>query len=169
MNIRLLIMDIDGTLTDGKIYMGAQGEAMKAFDVKDGYAIANLLPRYGIVPVIITGRRSRIAENRAAELNIRELHQGVQDKLPKLMELAASYHASSAELAYIGDDLNDLPCIEYCGLSACPADAVEAVKRRVDYVCRSEGGRGAVREFIEYLAEGRGGTGVKSPALRADA
>lgn len=151
MKIKLLVMDVDGTLTDGRIYIGAQGEVMKAFDVRDGYAIAQILPRLGIVPVIITGRSSAIVEQRAKELKITELHQGVADKLTKLKEAAAKYGVSAAETAYIGDDLNDLDCIRYCGITACPHDAVSDVSKQVDYVCAHDGGRGAVREFIDYL------------------
>lgn len=151
MDIKLLVMDVDGTLTDGKIYMGANGEVMKAFDVKDGYAIVNMLPEHRVVPVIITGRRSEIVENRASELGIKELHQGVQDKLPKLIEIAVQYNVNQSAIAYIGDDLTDLPCIEFCGMSACPRDAVDEVKQRVNYVCEHDGGHGAVREFVEYI------------------
>ncbi len=151
MKIKLIVMDVDGTLTDGKIYMGVNGEVMKAFDVKDGYAIVNMLPEYGIIPVIITGRHSAIVDNRASELRIKELHQGVQNKLPKLMEVAAKYNVNQADIAYIGDDLTDLPCIELCGMSACPRDAVDEVKQRVNYVCEHDGGHGAVREFVEYI------------------
>ncbi len=149
--IKLLVMDVDGTLTDGRIYVGAQGELMKAFDVRDGYAIAHILPEYGIVPVIITGRSSEIVSNRAKELGIAELHQGVSDKLKMLREIAAKYDVSAEKIAYIGDDLNDLPCIRYCGVTACPADAVSLVPEQVDYVCKHNGGRGAVREYIEWL------------------
>jgi len=151
LKIKLIVMDVDGTLTDGKIYMGVNGEVMKAFDVKDGYAIVNMLPEYGIIPVIITGRHSAIVDNRASELRIKELHQGVQNKLPKLMEVAAKYNVNQADIAYIGDDLTDLPCIELCGMSACPRDAVDEVKQRVNYVCEHDGGHGAVREFVEYI------------------
>ena len=151
MDIKLLVMDVDGTLTDGKIYMGANGEVMKAFDVKDGYAIVNMLPEHRVVPVIITGRRSEIVENRASELGIKELHQGVQDKLPKLIEIAAKYNVNQSAIAYIGDDLTDLTCIKLCGMSACPRDAVDEVKQRVNYVCEHDGGHGAVREFVEYI------------------
>lgn len=149
--IRLLVMDVDGTLTDGHIYMGPEGEVFKAFDVKDGYAIANLLPLMQIVPVIITGRTSAIVERRAAELGIAELYQGVVNKLEKLKEIAYNYHLSEAEIAYIGDDLNDIPCIGYAGFSGCPGDAAEEVKKAVDHVCVSKAGRGAVREFIEEI------------------
>ena len=149
--IKLLVMDVDGTLTDGHIYIGAQGELMKAFDVKDGYAIAHLLPAAGIVPVIITGRQSAIVEERARELSIPELHQGVGDKLACLKAVVEKYRAEPGEIAYIGDDLNDLACIRFCGLSGCPADAVAEVLAAVDHVCTRKGGNGAVREFITWL------------------
>ena len=149
--IKLLVMDVDGTLTDGKIYMGNNGEVMKAFDVKDGCGIKDILPTLGITPVIITGRVSQIVENRAKEIGITELHQGVRDKLAVLKEVAEKYAATPDEIAYIGDDINDLDCIEYCGFTACPADAVEKVRQMVSYVCENNGGRGAVRDFITKL------------------
>ncbi len=149
--IKLLAMDVDGTMTDGHIYMAPSGEAMKAFSAKDGYGIAHLLPENGIVPVIITGRTSKIVENRAGEIGITELHQGVADKLAELKAVAEKYGAAPSEIAFIGDDLNDLSCIVFAGVSGAPADAVDGVKREVDYVCKLDGGRGAVREFIEYL------------------
>ena len=156
MSIKMLVMDVDGTLTDGHIYVGAEGEMMKAFHVQDGYAIAHVLPVKGIVPVIITGRSSKIVERRAAELKISHLHQGISDKLTKLREVAAELGACAEEIAYIGDDLNDLDCIRYCGLTACPADAVPEVLKAVDYVCSRNGGRGAVREFIDkFMSEAK--------------
>ena len=151
MNIKMLIMDVDGTLTDGCIYMGADGEAMKAFHVQDGYGIAHILPQLGITPVIITGRSSKIVEKRAAELGIVHLYQGVADKLGSLKTLARQLGVTSEEIAYIGDDRNDLDCIHFCGYTACPADAVTEIREAVDYVCRRDGGRGAVREFIDLL------------------
>lgn len=151
MSIRLLVMDVDGTLTDGRIYIGAQGEVTKAFDVRDGYAIAQILPQLGIIPVIITGRSSAIVAQRAKELKITELYQGVSGKLTKLKEVAAKFGVTAHEVAYIGDDLNDLDCIRYCGCTACPGDAVPEVLEAVDYVCKHDGGRGAVREFIGFL------------------
>ena len=156
MSIKMLVMDVDGTLTDGHIYVGAEGEMMKAFHVQDGYAIAHVLPVKGIVPVIITGRSSKIVERRAAELKIIHLHQGISDKLTKLREVAAELGVCAEEIAYIGDDLNDLDCIRYCGLTACPADAVPEVLKVVDYVCSRNGGRGAVREFIDkFMSEAK--------------
>lgn len=151
MKIKLLVMDVDGTLTDGKIYMGENGEVMKAFNVKDGYAIAHMLPEMGIIPVIITGRKSKIVENRAKELGITELYQGVGDKLAQLKIVAEKYNATPEEIAYIGDDLNDLECIEFCGVTACPVDAVEKVKKTVNLVCNKKAGEGAVRDFIENI------------------
>ena len=153
MKVKMLVMDVDGTLTDGHIYVGAAGEMMKAFHVQDGYGIAHILPRMGITPVIITGRSSEIVRKRAAELKISHLHQGIGDKLSKLQEVAAELGAAAEEIAYIGDDVNDLDCIRWCGITACPADAVPEVLEEVDYVCKRDGGRGAVREFIGKIAE----------------
>ena len=152
--IKLLVMDVDGTLTDGKIYMGNDGEVMKAFDVKDGCGIKDILPTLGIVPAIITGRVSKIVENRAKEIGITELHQGVRDKLTVLKEVAEKYNASQNEIAYIGDDINDLECIEYCGFTACPADAVEKVKNNCQYVSVLYAGHGAVRDIINKINMG---------------
>jgi 3-deoxy-D-manno-octulosonate 8-phosphate phosphatase (KDO 8-P phosphatase) len=150
MKIKLLAMDVDGTLTDGRIYIGNDGEVMKAFDVKDGLGIVRFRQAGGI-PAIITGRRSMITEQRCRELKITELHQNVGDKLGCLKDLGEKYNITAEETAFIGDDLNDLDCMGYAGLSACPADAVQEVKKSADYVCRHDGGRGAVREFLEYI------------------
>lgn len=150
-SIRILFMDVDGTMTDGKIYIGENGECMKAFSVHDGYAIANLLPKNEILPVIITGRKSEIVQKRASELGITEIHQGVKNKLEEMKAIAKKYQVTSENLAYIGDDLNDLECMEYCGISACPADAVDDILTKVDYVCKRTGGQGAVREFIDWI------------------
>ena len=155
MSIKMLVMDVDGTLTDGHIYIGAEGEMMKAFHVQDGYAIAHILPEKDIVPVIITGRSSKIVERRAVELKIAHLHQGVTDKLFKLKEISAELGISADEIAYIGDDVNDLDCIRWCGLTACPADAVSTVRKTVQYVCDRTGGNGAVREFIDWVVAER--------------
>lgn len=143
-------MDVDGTLTDGKIYISATGEIMKAFNIKDGYALAHIR-EYGIEPVIITGRESEIVKKRCEELGITELHQGVGNKLFKLKDICAKSGVSLSEVAYIGDDVNDLPCIQQCGFTGCPGDAIKSVKEKVDYSCEVNGGEGAVREFVEHL------------------
>jgi len=152
MDIKLLVMDVDGTLTDGKIYMAAGGELMKAFNIKDGYAIARL-KEYGIEPVIITGRESEIVKQRCAEMKITELYQGIENKLFRLKDICAKKGLALSQVAYIGDDVNDLPCIQQCGVTACPADAVKRVKSAVTMVTEAKGGDGAVREFCEYLVE----------------
>lgn len=144
-------MDVDGTLTDGKIYMGDNGEMMKAFDIKDGYGLANLLPKSGITPVIITGRNSRILENRCRELKITELHQGISDKVAVLNRILEERGLEYSNVAYIGDDLNDLDCMKLAAVTGCPADACEEVRKTVDFVSERNGGSGAVREFLEYL------------------
>ena len=153
--IKYLVMDVDGTLTDGKIYMGQNGEVMKAFNIKDGAGIHDILLSVGIVPVIITGRTSDILLNRCKELGIIEVHQGVSDKIGKLKEITVDLKT----VAYIGDDINDLPCMkpirEAGGLVGCPADAVDDVKDVADYVALHNGGEGAVRDFIEWLVERR--------------
>lgn len=150
MNIKLLVMDVDGTLTDGKIYMSANGELMKAFNIKDGYAIAHLEDKQ-IVPVIITGRSSEILVRRCRELGIVELYQGIEDKTAKLLSICKKFQVEASNVAYIGDDLNDLECMKICGYSAAPADAAKEVLASVDYICKHRGGEGAVREFIEQL------------------
>ncbi len=152
--IKYLVMDVDGTLTDGKIYMGNNGEMCKAFNIKDGCGIHDLAIPAGMVPVIITGRTSKILENRCNELGITFLYQGVTDKVEKLFLLTDDM----TEVAYIGDDINDLPCMsiikEKGGLVGCPADASETVLNISDFVSRKNGGDGAVREFIEWLLYG---------------
>ena len=144
-------MDVDGTLTDGKIYMSNSGEMMKAFNIKDGCGIHDILIPTGIIPVIITGRSSDIVMNRCKELGILKVYQGVKNKLEKLQVLTTDL----ATVAYIGDDINDLSCMEPIkaagGLIGCPADAVEIVKAIADYIAPHNGGNGAVRDFIEWI------------------
>ena len=148
-------MDVDGTLTDGKIYMGYDGEIMKGFDIKDGCGIHDILVPSGIIPLIITGRESKILENRCRELCIRYLYQGVQDKRNKLIDFLSDMGFNLSEVAYIGDDINDLPCMQVVkngnGIIGCPKDAVDAVKKIASFVSKRNGGNGAVREFIEHV------------------
>lgn len=149
--IKYLVMDVDGTLTDGKIYMGNDGEMMKAFDIKDGCGIHDILIPADIVPVIITGRTSKILENRCKELGITNLHQGIKNKMEKLLTITTDL----STVAYIGDDINDLSCMEPVkaagGLVGCPADAVKKVMVLADFVSTHNGGNGAVRDFIEWI------------------
>lgn len=155
-NIKYLIMDVDGTLTDGKIYMGYDGEVIKAFSIKDGYGIREILIPAGITPVIITGRKSDIVLRRCRELGITEVYQGVSDKCEKLLSITEEL----SSVAYIGDDINDLSCMELIkkagGIVGCPADAVEKIKAAADFVVDHNGGNGAVRDFIEWLIKSMG-------------
>lgn len=153
MKIKALVMDVDGTLTDGRIYIGPAGECMKAFNVKDGYGIAQILPKYGILPIIITGRESAITERRAVELNIYCLYQNVSNKVLALKKIMDEKKLVSDEVAYIGDDLNDLPAMKVCGCVGCPIDSSKEVLEYADYVCTKHGGAGAVREFIDYIVK----------------
>ncbi len=146
-------MDVDGTLTDGSIFIGEAGEVMKRFHVRDGYAIKHILPGIGITPVILTGRESQIVAQRCRELDIRWVIQGSQKKLEDLKALLARLGAAPEEAAYIGDDLNDADCMRLCGVCGCPGDAVIAIREIADFVAEAKGGYGAVREFIEWLGK----------------
>lgn len=150
-NIKLLVIDVDGTLTDGKINISSNGEIFKSFDVKDGYGIVNILPKLNILPVIITGRNSDILSFRCKELGITHCYQGIKDKKNKLLDLLKELNVKAEEVACIGDDLNDLEMMNVCGLKACPSDAADGIKEISDYICTSNGGRGAVREFIDLI------------------
>ena len=153
MKYKLLVMDVDGTLTDGKIYMGENGELFKTFDVKDGYAIRHMLPQMGIKSAIITGRKSDIVRKRAEELNIDYLYQGVTNKISCLLNMVEKMDIELEDVIYIGDDVNDLDCIDAVGFSACPRNAMNAVKKRVTVVIDECGGNGAVRKLIEMIGE----------------
>lgn len=153
MKIELLISDVDGTLTDGKIYTGDNGELCKAFNIKDGYGIRHILPKYGIKFVIITGRESKITERRCEELGINLLYQGVANKVECLSSLLKKLGITFNNVAYIGDDLNDLAVMSLCGIKGCPADAAKEIKAISDFISTCKGGEGAVREFIEFLIQ----------------
>ena len=154
-DIKVLIMDVDGTLTDGKIYIGENGELMKAFNVKDGCGIHDILIPRGIMPIIITGRNSEIVNQRCKELDIKNVYQNVKDKTQKLNDIISNLNISMESVAYIGDDINDLSCMKLVkangGLIGCPANAVNAVKEIAQFISCYNGGDGAVRDFIEWL------------------
>lgn len=148
--IRLLLLDVDGVLTDGRIIYDAQGVETKAFDVKDGHGL-KLLQRAGVRVGIITGRSSEVVNIRARELGIDIVYQGAKDKLLPFQEILQTLRLAADEVAYMGDDLPDLPVLRRAGWAVAPADAVEEVKPYVHYVTRRGGGRGAVREVCELL------------------
>lgn len=153
--ISYLVMDVDGTLTDGKIYMGVNGEICKAFDVKDGYGICNMLYHNNIQPIIITGRKSEIVKMRCEELGIVQVFQDVKNKQVILDTFLKNNSGTYAEVAYIGDDINDLECMNKVktlgGVVGCPADAVKQIIDVADFVSGKNGGNGAVRDFIEWI------------------
>lgn len=149
-DVKMFVIDVDGTLTDGKIYMSSHGEIMKAFSIKDGLGIKKL-QLCGVEPVILTGRSSEIVSLRSHELGITSIYQGIDNKLQKLKEICTEKGYLLKNTVYIGDDENDLDCMKSCGHSACTADAWISVKENVDYVSLFQGGEGAVRDYIEYL------------------
>jgi 3-deoxy-D-manno-octulosonate 8-phosphate phosphatase (KDO 8-P phosphatase) len=148
--IKLLLLDVDGVMTDGRIiYLNDGGEA-KAFDVKDGHGL-KLVQRAGIKVGIITGRQSDIVARRAAELGIELVYQGAKDKMQPFMEILEKLGLKASEVAYVGDDLVDLPVMRLVGFSATVADASDDIKPYVDLVTSRPGGRGAVREVCDLL------------------
>lgn len=150
-DIRALVMDVDGTLTDGGIYIGEKGEVMKKFHVKDGYGIKHLLPANSIIPIVITGRTSIIVENRCKELGIELVVQGCENKVVILKKIIEELQIDFEQVAYIGDDLNDFDAMQLVGIRGCPKNAVKEIKDNCDFVGLSLGGEGAVREFIDWL------------------
>jgi 3-deoxy-D-manno-octulosonate 8-phosphate phosphatase (KDO 8-P phosphatase) len=153
--IKLLVFDVDGVMTDGGLYYGPQGEAMKRFDVKDGHALV-LARLTGLPAAILTARSSQIVEVRAAELKLAKVMQGKKDKAPALIEMCTELQLQPADCAYMGDDVNDLAPMKLAGLSACPADASPEVKAAVHFVAPSNGGRGAVRDLTELVLKATG-------------
>ncbi|HYB51711.1 MAG TPA: HAD-IIIA family hydrolase [Burkholderiaceae bacterium] len=153
--VRLVALDVDGVLTDGRLYFGVRGEALKAFDVRDGLGI-RLLRDVGIEVAIVTGRSSRIVSARARDLGIGTVRQGQRDKHACLQRLLSEAGLSQRECAYMGDDWPDLPALACVGLAATVADAPEEVKRCVHWVAPSPGGRGAVRDLARLLLRAQG-------------
>lgn len=152
MNIKSLIVDVDGTLTDGGIYYDSHGNEMKKFNIKDGTAFA-LARAAGIKLIIITGRESECVKRRMIELNVDILEQNVLDKATWVKQYMIYNSIDSSEIGYIGDDLNDINAMKLCGFVGCPADAVDEVKAISDFICIKNGGYGAVREFIDWIVK----------------
>jgi len=149
--IKLIVLDVDGTLTDGKITYSSSGEETKSFDVADGLAIAVWTKKFGKKAAIITGRNSTIVEKRAKELNITHLHQGIKNKQEVLENILKQEGLSWHEVAAIGDDLNDYNMLKRVGLSFTPANGTHYLKEFVNVICTNKGGEGAVREMLEYI------------------
>ena len=153
--IKLLLLDVDGVLTDGRIIFDANGIESKFFNVKDGHGI-KLLQRTGIEVGIVSGRKSQVVTNRAAELGITRVFQGALDKLGPYREILKETGLADDEVAFMGDDIIDVPVMRRVGLAAAPADAVEEVLPHAHFIARNRGGWGAVREVCDLLLKGQG-------------
>lgn len=153
--IKAIFFDVDGVLTDGKIIYDDTGREIKQFNVKDGYIISHLR-KAGILVGIITGRESKVVSNRAAELKMDFCHQGIVDKYAVFEKIIQFHKLKKKEVAYIGDDINDLKVLQACGLSACPADALDYIKNRVDVVAQVKGGQGVAREISDLILAAQG-------------
>lgn len=158
-DIRLLVLDVDGVLTDGRLYFSAQGEELKTFHVRDGAGIVQLL-RAGLQVAVISGRDSRAVERRMAELGIAWVRQGVHDKLSALRELLDILGLGPQAVACVGDDTPDVPLLEAARLAIAVADAHPAARERAHYVTRLRGGQGAVREVCDLLLGARRESGL---------
>jgi 3-deoxy-D-manno-octulosonate 8-phosphate phosphatase (KDO 8-P phosphatase) len=153
--VRLAIFDVDGVMTDGTLYLGANGEAFKAFNILDGHGV-KMLQSAGVACAILSGRASEAVTRRAFELAVKHVVQGSSDKVADFERLISGLGMQPGDCAFVGDDLPDLAVMKRCGLAVAVANAVSAVKEAAHYVTRASGGRGAVREFCELVLEARG-------------
>ena len=152
--VRLAVFDVDGVMTDGTLYMAGAGEAFKAFNILDGHGV-KMLQSAGVETAILSGRSSEAVSRRAAELGIRHVVQGAEDKVAAFAQMRARLGVEASECAFVGDDLPDLPVMRLCGFAVAVANAVEPVKSAAHYVTRAHGGRGAVREFCDLVLRAR--------------
>ncbi|MFL0163290.1 KdsC family phosphatase [Aquirufa salirivi] len=155
-SIKLVLTDCDGVLTDGGVYYGEAGEAWKKFNIRDGMGVERLRKLRGIPTGIITGEVSASLVKRAEKLQISELHLGIKDKERVLAEILKKYDLQASQIAYIGDDVNDLVVLPFVGAFFCPADAVEQVKKVASLVLSTKGGEGCFREMAELILQAQG-------------
>ncbi len=153
--VRLLLLDVDGVLTDGTIFLGEEGQEYKAFNSRDGHGI-KMLQQSGVIVGIVSGRSSPAVEHRAAELGVRHLHQGCSDKLVIFEQLRGSLGLGASQVAFVGDDIADLPIMVRAGLAIAVNDAHELVRRHAHWVTPSGGGKGAVREVCDFIMSAQG-------------
>ncbi len=153
--VRMLAMDVDGVLTDAGMYYSESGDELKKFHTRDGMGI-KMLQAAGVITAFITKEKTAIVERRGQKLAVPEVHQGIDDKLTDLTRLVRKYGFTLAQVAYIGDDVNDLEVLKAVGFSAAPADAMPVVIEAVHYVCAKKGGEGAVRELADLILAARG-------------
>jgi 3-deoxy-D-manno-octulosonate 8-phosphate phosphatase (KDO 8-P phosphatase) len=149
--IKLILTDCDGVLTNNGVYYTQDGELMKRFSIRDGMGVERLRNVVGVATGIITGELSGSVSKRAEKLQIKHLYLGIKDKKHKLASIIEETGINAEEIAYIGDDVNDLEIMQACGLTACPADAMFQVKEIADYTCKEKGGYGAFRDFAELI------------------
>ena len=153
--VKVLILDVDGVLTDGRIVISDDGQETKCFNVRDGHGL-KMIRRAGVEVMFLTGRKSRVVEHRARELGVERVYQGALDKLAVLQEILNSTGLSPGHVAYMGDDIVDLPVLRRAGFSVTVSDAHEDVLKAVDLVTKNPGGRGAVREVCEIILKVQG-------------
>jgi YrbI family 3-deoxy-D-manno-octulosonate 8-phosphate phosphatase len=148
--INMVITDVDGVLTDGSMYYSENGESLKSFNTRDGMGF-ELLTLNNIIPVILTKESSKIVLKRAKKIRVDETHIGIENKLEKGLEIINKYNISPRNVAFIGDDINDIPLLGVVGFSCCPLDADEEVKNKVKYICKKPGGKGVLREVANMV------------------
>ncbi len=153
--IGMILLDVDGVLTDGKIYLGNNGEEYRAFFVRDGLAI-RLGQSVGLDFGILSGRDSPLVERRARELGIDQIHQGILDKGTQLDRIAVETGLKPEQICFVGDDLIDIPALRRAGLAACPSDGCRETRRYAHYICNNKGGQGAVREVVDLVLRASG-------------
>ena len=153
--IKMLILDVDGVMTDGRIIMDDEGRQLKNFNVRDGHGL-KIIQRYGIEVVILTGRKSEVVNHRAKDLGIKEIYQGALNKKEVFQKILQKHNLAADSVAYMGDDIIDIPVLRQVGFSAAVADAVDVVRKSVDYVTKNKGGHGAVRELCEMILQMQG-------------
>jgi 3-deoxy-D-manno-octulosonate 8-phosphate phosphatase (KDO 8-P phosphatase) len=153
--VRLVIFDVDGVLTDGRLWYGPNGEELKAFHAFDGHGV-HLLRMAGLDTAIISGRQSQAVEERARELGIEHVVQGADNKLKAFTQMLRRLKLKQAATAYMGDDVVDLPVLTRCGFACAPHEAPEDVRRRVHYIASANAGHGAAREVCEFILEAQG-------------
>ena len=149
-NIKLLVFDVDGVMTDGSITYDENGVEYKTFNAKDGHGLAKML-KFGFLTAVITGRKNGTVERRAQDLRFSEVYQGVKNKLPILEAIMQKYELDFSQVSYMGDDEPDIPVLEKVAIAACPSDAVDRVKNICNFVSSKKGGKGAVRELCDFI------------------
>ncbi|MGQ0811814.1 MAG: KdsC family phosphatase [Nitrospiraceae bacterium] len=164
--IRVFAMDVDGVLTDAGMYYSESGDEWKKFNTRDGMGI-KLLQKAGVVTALVTMEHTKLVMRRAEKLTIPEVHQGIRDKLAVLRDMAIRHGVTLRNVAYIGDDVNDLEALKAVGFSAAPADGAPQVLKMVQYVCEKKGGEGAVREVVDLILRAQGHYDGRVSTIRA--